>query len=148
MMFHNFYSSTHLLGFKLSSWNWGVGILVLLITWNTHGDVECTLQRWICQWNRLFHLQSETCSLEIPELELTVGPYALGGRFTTVEGLLIAVKDQLISQGAMFEDSANDETKKRILKFLAELDVVLEGNKEITVVLDDPAGNSYVQVKN
>jgi zinc finger protein len=81
-------------------------------------------------------------------LELTVGPYALGGRFTTVEGLLIAVKDQLISQGAMFEDSANDETKKRILKFLAELDVVLEGNKEITVVLDDPAGNSYVQVKN
>ncbi|KAJ4450425.1 hypothetical protein ANN_01849 [Periplaneta americana] len=66
-------------------------------------------------------LKSETCSLEIPELDLTVGPFALGGRFTTVEGLLVAMKDQLISQGAMFVDSADAETKKRVLKFTAEL---------------------------
>ncbi|XP_069675200.1 zinc finger protein ZPR1 [Periplaneta americana] len=90
-------------------------------------------------------LKSETCSLEIPELDLTVGPFALGGRFTTVEGLLVAMKDQLISQGAMFVDSADAETKKRVLKFTAELDAVLEAEKDITIVLDDPAGNSYVQ---
>ncbi|XP_021920026.1 zinc finger protein ZPR1 isoform X2 [Zootermopsis nevadensis] len=90
-------------------------------------------------------LKSETCSLEVPELELSVGPYALGGRFTTVEGLLVAVKEQLTSQATMFIDSADDETKNRVSKFVAELDVLLEGNKEITLVLDDPAGNSYVQ---
>jgi zinc finger protein len=86
--------------------------------------------------------------LEVPELELDVGPYALGGRFTTVEGLLIAVKEQLTSQGTMFIDSADHEAKNRVSKFVAELNMVLEGNKEITLVLDDPAGNSYVQVKS
>lgn len=81
-------------------------------------------------------------------MDLTVGPYALGGRFTTVEGLLVAVKDQLTSQGTMFIDSADDETKNRVSKFVAQLDMILEGNKEITLVMDDPAGNSYVQVRN
>jgi zinc finger protein len=63
-----------------------------------------------------------------------------------VEGLLMAMKEQVASQGAVFVDSADDEIKNRISKFVAELDAVLEGNREITLVLDDPAGNSYVQV--
>jgi C4-type Zn-finger protein len=84
--------------------------------------------------------------LEIPELGLTVGPYALGGRFTTVEGILVAMKEQVTSEGSVFVDSGDEEVKSTVAKFVAELDVVLEGNKEITLVLDDPAGNSYVQV--
>lgn len=39
-------------------------------------------------------LKSETCSMEIPELELSVGGRALGGRFTTAEGLLAATRAQ------------------------------------------------------
>ncbi|KAJ9600178.1 hypothetical protein L9F63_009512 [Diploptera punctata] len=89
--------------------------------------------------------ESETCSLEIPELELSVGPYALGGRFTTVEGILTAMKDQLTSEGTMFVDSAEEETKHRMAKFTSQLEEVLEGHRQITLVLDDPAGNSYVQ---
>lgn len=58
----------------------------------------------------------------------------------------MAMKEQVASQGAVFIDSADDEIKNRISKFVAELDAVLEGNREITLVLDDPAGNSYVQV--
>jgi C4-type Zn-finger protein len=33
-------------------------------------------------------LKSETCSIAIPELEFEIGGGSLGGRFTTVEGLL------------------------------------------------------------
>lgn len=40
-------------------------------------------------------LKSDTCSMSIPELDLEVGPGALSGRFTTVEGLLVATRDQL-----------------------------------------------------
>lgn len=90
-------------------------------------------------------LKSETCSLEIPELELSVGPYALGGRFTTVEGILTAMKDQLTSEGVVFVDSADEETKCRMTKFTFQLEEVLEGCRQITLVLDDPAGNSYVE---
>jgi zinc finger protein len=63
-----------------------------------------------------------------------------------VEGILIAMREQVTSQGSLFVDSGDDEVKNRVAKFVAQLDMVLEGNKEITLVLDDPAGNSYMQV--
>ncbi|KAB0804167.1 hypothetical protein PPYR_01137 [Photinus pyralis] len=88
-------------------------------------------------------LKSETCHLRIPQLELEVGPSALGGRFTTVEGLLVAVKDQLSEN--IFQDSQAEEDKDRLASFLQQFDCIIEGKKTVTLVLDDPAGNSYVQ---
>lgn len=43
-----------------------------------------------------------------------VGPSALAGRFTTVEGILEAMKEQLTSKGAIFRDSEDAETKGRM----------------------------------
>ncbi|KZC12656.1 Zinc finger protein ZPR1, partial [Dufourea novaeangliae] len=90
-------------------------------------------------------LKSETCYMEVPELNLEVGPTALGGRFTTIEGILMAVKDQLSSSTAFTGDSSDPETVKRMETFIFHLNEVLEGKEKITLVLDDPAGNSYVQ---
>ncbi|XP_063992069.1 zinc finger protein ZPR1 [Diachasmimorpha longicaudata] len=90
-------------------------------------------------------LKSETCSMEIPELELEVGPDALGGRFTTVEGIIVATKDQLLSNTSFFGDSADKNVTKEMDKFLSKLDQVLDGTYPVTIVLDDPAGNSYIQ---
>lgn len=90
-------------------------------------------------------LKSEFCSLAIPELEVEVGPHALGGRFTTVEGLLEAMKTQLLDQSGMFFDSQDLEQKKRMDAFFAKMDDVLASKTQVTIVLDDPTGNSYVQ---
>ncbi|XP_050294338.1 zinc finger protein ZPR1 [Anthonomus grandis grandis] len=92
-------------------------------------------------------LKSETCELAIPELDLTVGPHALGGRFTTVEGLIVAIKEQLSdpSTAHIFGDSEAPETKEGFSKFLSQLDEVLENKSCVTLVLDDPCGNSYIQ---
>ncbi|RZB38653.1 zinc finger protein ZPR1, partial [Asbolus verrucosus] len=92
-------------------------------------------------------LKSETCDLKIPQLELEVGPHALGGRFTTVEGLLVAIKEQLNDpkHSHMFGDSQNPASKARLDDFFTKFDQVLEGEFRITLVLDDPAGNSYIQ---
>ncbi|XP_076644488.1 zinc finger protein Zpr1 [Halictus rubicundus] len=90
-------------------------------------------------------LKSETCYMEIPELELEIGPAALGGRFTTVEGILMAVKDQLSTSTAFTGDTSDPETVKKMEMFLSQLDQVLEGKREITLILDDAAGNSYIQ---
>lgn len=46
----------------------------------------------------------------------------------------------------MFGDSQDAEVKERFKKFFEKFDRVLEGKTEITLVLDDPAGNSYIQV--
>lgn len=86
--------------------------------------------------------------MEIPELELEVGSGALGGRFTTVEGLVEATKEQLADKGGMFHDAVEEGAKLSMKNFLAKMDKVLAGEIPITIILDDPAGNSYVQVQS
>jgi len=90
-------------------------------------------------------LKSETCDMEIPELELEVGPTILGGRFTTVEGIIAAMKEQLSSSTAFTGDSTDPEIVNRMNIFIAQLEEVLDGQRKVTLILDDPAGNSYVQ---
>ena len=90
-------------------------------------------------------LKSETCHMQIPELELEIGPAALGGRFTTAEGILVAIKEQLSSSTAFSGDSSDPETVKRMKVFISHLNEVFEEKRRITLILDDPAGNSYIQ---
>ncbi|XP_055527615.1 zinc finger protein ZPR1 [Wyeomyia smithii] len=93
-------------------------------------------------------LESESCKLYIRELECEVGGGALGGRFTTIEGLLTAMKEQLVESTGMFMDSNDEKTKNRMDVFFGHLDAAIEGSKQLTIVLDDPTGNSYVQSLN
>ena len=49
----------------------------------------------------------------------------LGGRFTTIEGLLINIKDQLANKNPFFAgDSAMTETKEKLKEFCDTLDKV------------------------
>ncbi|XP_072947049.1 zinc finger protein ZPR1 [Epargyreus clarus] len=88
-------------------------------------------------------LKSETCSLSIPELEMEVGGRALGGRFTTPEGLLQAAITQLRAAPALGD--APLPSSNALERFIDKVEEVLEGQRAITLILDDPAGNSYVQ---
>lgn len=90
-------------------------------------------------------LKSETCSLTIPELDCAVGPSALGGRFTTVEGILTAMKDQLAGNDVMFHDSSDEAAKQRFQGFVEKFEEIINLKATATLILDDPAGNSYVQ---
>ncbi|ETN82374.1 hypothetical protein RB195_013849 [Necator americanus] len=94
-------------------------------------------------------LKSDTCSMRIPELDLEVGSGALCSRFTTVEGLLSATRDQLSTQSSFFMgDSASSNERSQIVKLMEEFDDILSLKKVVTLVLDDPAGNSYIQSLN
>ena len=44
---------------------------------------------------RLSLLQSETCEVYMPSLDFHIAAGTLGGRFTTLEGLLCNIKDQV-----------------------------------------------------
>ncbi|KAH7320985.1 zinc finger protein zpr1 [Stachybotrys elegans] len=96
-------------------------------------------------------LKSETCGLECPELQLQVNPGTLGGRFTTVEGLLTQVRNDLHSQ--IFEstergqggDSLAAEEKSQWDKFFEGLDAAISGQKPFTIILTDPFASSFVQ---
>jgi zinc finger protein len=108
-------------------------------------------------------LKSATCAASSPELELSVEPGTLGGRFTTIEGLLVQVRDDL--RATVFDadggapPSADDgaaaktETGDGIAEgerarwdvFFKRMDGAIAGDVPFTLVLADPMAASYVQ---
>ncbi|KAM6970194.1 zinc finger protein ZPR1 [Aplochiton taeniatus] len=91
-------------------------------------------------------LKSETCSILIPELEFELGMAALGGKFTTLEGILKDVKDLIVSKNPFLcgDSSSSDRTEKLNL-FGQKIEKIIAGELDVSVILDDPAGNSYIQ---
>jgi zinc finger protein len=86
--------------------------------------------------------------MSCPELGLSVEPGTLGGRFTTIEGLLTQVRDDLKSN--VFDtgdggDSMNSEAKQKWTVFFHNLTAAINGEAKFTITLEDPLASSYVQ---
>lgn len=97
-------------------------------------------------------LKSETCCLSIPECRVEVQPGTMGGRFTTVEGLLTQIRDDL--HGSIFDtedkggaggDSMPKDQKNEWEGFFATLNKAIKVEMAYTILLQDPLANSYVQ---
>ncbi|WFD44200.1 nucleolar zinc-finger protein [Malassezia psittaci] len=91
-------------------------------------------------------LKSDTAGLEIPEIDLHLSPGTLGGRFTTLEGLLQTVYDELYEKVLMRGDSAQQTDVTKFEGFLGKLKRAISAEAcPYTVILDDPLANSYIQ---
>lgn len=97
-------------------------------------------------------LKSETCLLKISACDVEAVPGTMGGRITTVEGLLTQIRDDL--RKTIFEDddeegkggdSMLEEKRQGWQKFFTRLDGAIQGEFEYEILLEDPLGNSYVQ---
>ncbi|TKY90212.1 hypothetical protein EX895_000210 [Sporisorium graminicola] len=89
-------------------------------------------------------LKSETAGFAIPEIDLHLSPGTLGGRFTTLEGLLQQVYDELSERVLMRGDSSTQAATFE--GFLGKLKSVISCELlPYTVILDDPLANSYIQ---
>ncbi|KAL6719433.1 nucleolar zinc-finger protein [Lecanora helva] len=95
-------------------------------------------------------LKSESCLLRIPDFELSVEPGTMGGRFTTLEGLLTQLRNDL--KGAVYDidddqpsDSMAEADKQKWSAFFAQLDKAIAVSIPYTVVMEDPLANSYCQ---
>jgi zinc finger protein len=100
-------------------------------------------------------LKSESCVLSAPELQLEVQPGTLGGRFTTVEGLLTQIRDDLKSTALLDGDEVGVNTREgdsgeavkvsHWKKFFTKLDDAILGLQPFRMILEDPMAASYVQ---
>ena len=92
-------------------------------------------------------LKSDTCSIAIPELEFEMGGMSVGGKFTTLEGLLTDILDQ-VEKNSLWggADAAAPDVVERMQVFKAKFQDCIAGKGKFTLILDDAAGNSYVQV--
>lgn len=86
--------------------------------------------------------KSNTASFSIPEIGLDMDSGSMASRYTTVEGLLMALGEELEKHNPFGRgDSAND---KKFLEFLKKLNDCREGNIPFTLILDDPADNCFI----
>merc|ERR1712000_335352 len=80
----------------------------------------------------------------------------MGGRFTTVEGILTNIRKDLRGQAFGLEDgdaelpagagdSMPEESKRSWEDFFKQLTDAIENRKPFTLVLEDPMASSYVQ---
>ncbi|KAL8888815.1 MAG: hypothetical protein Q9215_003806 [Flavoplaca cf. flavocitrina] len=97
-------------------------------------------------------LKSETCYLKIDEIDVEVAPGTMGGRFTTVEGLLTQIRDD--TKGTVFDmddeegsggDSMTETKRQAWTRFFDKIDQAIKGELQYTILLEDPLANSYVQ---
>lgn len=97
-------------------------------------------------------LKSQSCVVNLPECQVNMGPGTMGARFTTVEGLLTQVRDDLRKSQSWVGDSeaegADDvdpEDKAHWERLFDRLDKAIKGDMEFTLILEDPLAHSYVQ---
>ncbi|EHB11532.1 Zinc finger protein ZPR1 [Heterocephalus glaber] len=90
-------------------------------------------------------LKSETCSVEIPELEFELGMAVLGGKFTTLEGLLKDIRELVTKNAFTLGDSSRPGKSEKLQEFSQKLDQIIEGGMKAHFIMNDPAGNSYLQ---
>jgi zinc finger protein len=99
--------------------------------------------------------QSDTAGLEIPEIDLVLQPGTLGGRFTTLEGLLNEIYNELSTKVFRTGDSATsgvgqagldtNSDERTFESFLQGLKKCMAAEIKFTLIIDDPVSNSYVQ---
>ncbi|CCI46297.1 unnamed protein product [Albugo candida] len=88
-------------------------------------------------------LKSDSASVVIPELELELVHGSLGGLYTTVEGLLDRIR-QNIEEGNPFAVGDSDGGRSQLKTWLERLQQMKEGQKPFTLILEDPLANSFL----
>ncbi len=90
-------------------------------------------------------IKSETSDLCIPEIDLELGRGTLGGRVTTVEGLLTEVRDALRrTRFTTLGDSAVARVRSEWEDFFARLEQCITGERTFTLVLRDPLAGCFI----
>ncbi|KAI3824395.1 hypothetical protein L1987_05853 [Smallanthus sonchifolius] len=89
-------------------------------------------------------VKSETATIKIPQLDFEIPPESQRGSLTTVEGILVRAADELL---ALQEErkKVDPQTAEAIDEFIPKLRACATGTSSFTFILDDPAGNSFIE---
>ncbi|CAK9304040.1 unnamed protein product [Gordionus sp. m RMFG-2023] len=91
-------------------------------------------------------IKSDNCSISIPEISLELSPTTLGSKYTTIEGLLTDIREQLNDNNPFaYGDSSKNDISQKYENFIKELDLMIQAKKfNYSFVLNDPTGNSHM----
>ncbi|GJD11556.1 Zinc finger protein ZPR1 [Galdieria sulphuraria] len=131
------FTCTHC-GYKTNHIQSGLGIEERGRKITLHAQNEDDLSRSV--------LLSDTCHIMVPELSLQVEGSSFC-KWSTVEGIFKDIAENMENQYSfLLGDSMKPEQREKWQSFLQHLNRIANGEEwEFTLILDDPAGNSYIQ---
>lgn len=91
-------------------------------------------------------VKSQSATINIPELGLKVEPGPQSeGYVSNVEGILERFKKAVKTALSWAED---EDSRKSAIKILEELDEIKNGDKTVTLIIEDPFGHSLIEDEN
>ncbi|CDW90766.1 zinc finger [Stylonychia lemnae] len=86
--------------------------------------------------------KSDTGIMAIPELDFAMAPGTLGGVYTTIEGLIDKVADNLEEFNPF--GSGDSSTNKKYVEFIKKLRGLKDMSTPFTLILDDALSNCFI----
>ncbi|KAK8863607.1 nucleolar zinc-finger protein [Tritrichomonas musculus] len=90
-------------------------------------------------------LKSETASVSIPEVELDMSEGSIGGKFTTIEGLIKDIHKNLKDNNPFTKGDSSTGDSSKFDHLLDSLDKFGKNQAPFTIIIEDPLSNSYIQ---
>ena len=91
--------------------------------------------------------KSDSCTVRIPEIDMQLEPGTLGAVYTTVEGFLTKIIDQM-EEVNPFNKGDSSQDRGKFLSFISRLKKMANGEEPFTFVLDDPLANCFIYNPN
>lgn len=90
-------------------------------------------------------VRSTSGTIRIPEMGIDVEPGPASDSYiTNIEGVLQRVQNILMTAGRWAQEDKDEEKFGRSQELLCMLNEVIEGKRTITVIIEDPLGNSAI----
>ncbi len=90
-------------------------------------------------------VRSTSGTIRIPEMGIAVEPGPASDSYiTNIEGVLQRVQNVLMMASKWVQEDENEEKFARSQELLCMLNEVIEGKRKITVIVEDPLGNSAI----
>lgn len=90
-------------------------------------------------------LKSDNASIELPDFDCKLEAGTLGGVFTTVEGLLLKIADEIADKFPFLGDAAVADRKQRVEALITNLKDAAAGKGfPFTLIMDDAADHSHI----
>lgn len=86
--------------------------------------------------------KSDTAKFTIKELDFDMEEGSLGSLYTTVEGLLVKLIEELESNNPFGKGDSKTDTK--FIEFIDKLKCYKDGKEPFTLILDDAADNCFI----
>jgi zinc finger protein len=88
-------------------------------------------------------IRSTSGTIRIPEMGVTIEPGSVSESYVTnIEGVLQRIRDVLMTASRWVQ--GDDEKSSRSEELLCMLEDVIQGKRKITVIVEDPLGNSAI----